>query len=179
MVQVVVIFVIGVIFLLGSYMVYLGLVEPMVRRQQPFIPYQRHDGQQDDVGLNTFWWFQDSDASVVASDSDEPTVTAFSCTFSHSKIKSISNLNRKILIYESVNSFRTQYLQAEENIFSQPDPSASEESVDQRRSDLQMRARHSAGLHEKVISKVVAEQNKWKTDVEEQRRNVLNHSMLN
>ena len=66
----------------------------------------------------------------------------------------------------------------EENIFSNVTAaSASEESMDQ--SEIQMRARHSAGLHEKVINKVMAEQNKWKNDVEEQRRNVLNHNMLN
>jgi hypothetical protein len=58
-----------VIFVLGSYMIYLGVFEPMVRRQQPFIPYRRHDDDQD-VGLNTFW-FQDSDASVIASDASD------------------------------------------------------------------------------------------------------------
>ena len=65
----------------------------------------------------------------------------------------------------------------EENIFSNAGASASEESVGQ--SELQMRARHSAGIHEKVLNKVIAEQHKWKSDVEEQRRNVLNHNMLN
>lgn len=78
--QVTVIFVILVIFFLGSYMVYLGVFEPMVRRQQPFIPYRRHDDDQD-VGLNTFW-FQDSDASVVQSDDDSDVRTFFPIQFS-------------------------------------------------------------------------------------------------
>lgn len=79
--QVTVIFVIGVIFLLGSYMLYLGVFEPMVRRQQPFIPYRRHEGQ-DDVGFSNTFWFQDSDASVAASDSDvRPFLALFTHTF--------------------------------------------------------------------------------------------------
>ncbi|KAF7635127.1 UBIQUITIN_CONJUGAT_2 domain-containing protein [Meloidogyne graminicola] len=83
-VKVVVMFVIAVIFILGSYMLYLGVVEPMVFRQRQttttaFIPYSRHtDVDREDVGdLNTFWFLQDSDeASLVASDVMDDLVTA-------------------------------------------------------------------------------------------------------
>uniref|UniRef100_A0A183BMT0 AAA domain-containing protein n=1 Tax=Globodera pallida TaxID=36090 RepID=A0A183BMT0_GLOPA len=46
--KVVVIFVICVLLGLGSYMMYLVVVEPMLRREQPFIPYRRHGDDDDD-----------------------------------------------------------------------------------------------------------------------------------
>uniref|UniRef100_A0A914I8B3 AAA+ ATPase domain-containing protein n=1 Tax=Globodera rostochiensis TaxID=31243 RepID=A0A914I8B3_GLORO len=127
--KVVVIFVICVLLGLGSYMMYLGLpylvvVEPMLRREQPFIPYRRHGDDDDDM---------------------------------------------------------------EENIFANPRTSGVEEasSEQQRPSELQMRSKqanqqHSGGttLHERVLNRVASEQSKWKNSVEEQRRNVLDHSQM-
>lgn len=73
----------------------------------------------------------------------------------------------------------------EENIFANPispSPQSSEESegnvlpsfeISVPTSSMQMRPRM-------ILGKVEAEQNKWKNNVEEQRRNVLqNHTMLN
>uniref|UniRef100_A0A914LTQ9 Uncharacterized protein n=1 Tax=Meloidogyne incognita TaxID=6306 RepID=A0A914LTQ9_MELIC len=134
--KVVVMFVIAVIFILGSYMLYLGVVEPMVFRQrQPnstaFIPYSRHT----DVD-------REDDDHIFSS-----TTTGI--------------------------------------------PSSNEFSAISLEDRQQTRSRHStnattvnstvkASLHDKVIEKVTAEQNKWKVDVEEQRRNVLGeHSVLN
>nr|CAD2193982.1 unnamed protein product [Meloidogyne enterolobii] len=159
-------FVIAVIFILGSYMLYLGVVEPMVFRQrQPnstaFIPYSRHtDVDREDVGdLNTFWFLQDSDeASVVASDV----------------------MDDQSIIDDHIFSSTTTGI-----------PSSNEFSAISLEDRQQTRSRHStnattvnstvkASLHDKVIEKVTAEQNKWKVDVEEQRRNVLGeHSVLN
>ncbi|CAK5029485.1 unnamed protein product [Meloidogyne enterolobii] len=164
--KVVVMFVIAVIFILGSYMLYLGVVEPMVFRQrQPnstaFIPYSRHtDVDREDVGdLNTFWFLQDSDeASVVASDV----------------------MDDQSIIDDHIFSSTTEGI-----------PSSNEFSAISLEDRQQTRSRHStnattanstvkASLHDKVIEKVTAEQNKWKVDVEEQRRNVLGeHSVLN
>uniref|UniRef100_A0A915LV98 Protein FAM50 homolog n=2 Tax=Meloidogyne TaxID=189290 RepID=A0A915LV98_MELJA len=164
--KVVVMFVIAVIFILGSYMLYLGVVEPMVFRQrQPnstaFIPYSRHtDVDREDVGdLNTFWFLQDSDeASVVASDV----------------------MDDQSIIDDHIFSSTTTGI-----------PSSNEFSAISLEDRQQTRSRHStnattvnstvkASLHDKVIEKVTAEQNKWKVDVEEQRRNVLGeHSVLN
>lgn len=83
--QVVVFFVMCVLLGLGGYMLYLVVVEPMLRQQQPFIPYRRHgaDGGDTDVGLNTFWFHQQDSGSdreatdtLASSDMDEPTVTS-------------------------------------------------------------------------------------------------------
>ncbi|KAI1720322.1 TMEM9 domain-containing protein [Ditylenchus destructor] len=49
--KVVVFFVICVLLALGSYMAYLLVVDPIIRRQRHFIPYRRHD---DDMDENMF-----------------------------------------------------------------------------------------------------------------------------
>lgn len=59
--QVVVIFVICIIFLLSSYMAYLLVIEPVIlkrRRPLSFVPYERH--RTDDVGAHSFhtFWFR-------------------------------------------------------------------------------------------------------------------------
>ncbi|KAL3121172.1 hypothetical protein niasHT_002167 [Heterodera trifolii] len=118
---VVVFFVICVLFGLGSFMLYLVVVEPMLRREQPFIPYRRHGDDDDDM---------------------------------------------------------------EENIFASPRASGTDEASNERRpSEIQMqsqqRQRDGTALHERVLHRVATEQSKWKSQVEEQRRNVMDHSVLN
>uniref|UniRef100_A0A914CR31 Transmembrane protein 9 n=1 Tax=Acrobeloides nanus TaxID=290746 RepID=A0A914CR31_9BILA len=108
--KVVVIFVICVMLVLGTYMCFLILLDPMLRRQQLTIPYHRQDEE------------------------------------------------------------------IEENIFARPDCQTFESSTAPM--DMQMRPRSSHS--NTVLSKVEAEQNKWKSSVEEQRRKVMTeHSMLN
>jgi hypothetical protein len=140
--KVVVFFVICVLFGLGSYMAYLVVVDPILKRERAFIPYRRQD---DDVGFSNTFWFSVSD------DSDET---------------------------------------LDENIFAQPVSATSPTSDDSESimsggldgvssspsTSMQMRTRGP----QHVFEKVEAEQNKWMSKVEEQRRNVLtNHTILN
>uniref|UniRef100_A0AC34F978 Transmembrane protein 9 n=2 Tax=Panagrolaimus sp. ES5 TaxID=591445 RepID=A0AC34F978_9BILA len=104
--KIVVIFVICVLFVLGTYMVFLVLLDPMLKRQRHPIPYNRHTDENE----------------------------------------------------------------LEENIFAS------------RRDDdsIQMRPRNAASATSKVLNRVEAEKNKWKSSVEEQRSKVFaEHSMLN
>uniref|UniRef100_A0A914PTI8 Transmembrane protein 9 n=1 Tax=Panagrolaimus davidi TaxID=227884 RepID=A0A914PTI8_9BILA len=105
--KIVVIFVICVLFVLGTYMVFLVLLDPMLKRQRHPIPYER---QNDEL---------------------------------------------------------------EENIFA----SSRREDDD----SIQMRPRNAAASSAtKVLNRVEAEKNKWKSSVEEQRTKVFGeHSMLN
>uniref|UniRef100_A0A914YQ58 Transmembrane protein 9 n=1 Tax=Panagrolaimus superbus TaxID=310955 RepID=A0A914YQ58_9BILA len=103
--KIVVIFVICVLFVLGTYMVFLVLLDPMLKRQRHPIPYNRHNDENE----------------------------------------------------------------LEENIFAS------------RRDDdsIQMRPRNASSAA-KVLNRVEAEKNKWKSSVEEQRSKVFaEHSMLN
>ncbi len=62
--QVVVIFVICTLFGLTSYMAYLMVVDPMMRRRGQFVTYRRQEndvgGGFDGGGVNTFWFANES-----------------------------------------------------------------------------------------------------------------------
>uniref|UniRef100_A0A915DZJ6 Paired domain-containing protein n=1 Tax=Ditylenchus dipsaci TaxID=166011 RepID=A0A915DZJ6_9BILA len=112
--KVVVFFVICVLFALGSYMGFLVVVDPMLKRQPRFVPYRR---QADETDENIF-----APSSMPASPTEDP---------------ENGSTPLEAVIESSSNS-------------------------------MQMRPRNST---HNMLGKVEAEQNKWMSSVEEQRRN--------
>jgi len=140
--KVVIIFVMCVLICLCSYMAYLFVVEPMLKRQQPFAPYQRHSSSED------------MDENIFAHPST-PTTTSNSIV--NDDIECLSSSAGEIQM--------------------RPRASAAASAVAQHASASLV---DGGGVFiRSVADRVVAEQEKWKISVEEQRRHVLSHQMLN